>query len=87
MGESEDTDSYCGWQGVFWGGFAPSPPTPLPRWGRGGLVVGCACDYGREHEPAYEEQEAAGGAGVFLGMKSLNPEAAIGDILFAQNVP
>jgi hypothetical protein len=24
---------------------------------------------------------------VFLGMKSLNPEAAIGDILFAQNVP
>jgi hypothetical protein len=50
-------------------------------------VVGCACDYGREHEPAYEEQEAAGGAGVFLGMKSLNPEAAIGDILFAQNVP
>ena len=40
-------------------GVAPSPPTPLPRWGRGGLVVGCAMEY------EYEEW----GTGVVGGVR------------------
>ena len=71
-GTTEDTEGNCRGQGVLWG-TCPLTPDPSPPLGARGLVVGCACDYGREYE--YEEQ-VAGGAGFFLGMKRSEPRGS-----------